>query len=381
MILEPIQQMNSVNEIYEYILFNSTSLESTNKNIKMNDRFNFKDLYIYLCNTYVSRGSAISSLDFLIASNTKEFKKIYTKEDDTENTIQLARVVIYFFLLDYYNGIYDNEIYRNFGFRINGNVEQFKKLFLKENVDKFCSHLLLKAKQEERRGLANRVVSYKKEENGGYKAEISYIDVAFTSYESSFEDEHSKDIDCLMYEKGEIKNTPNECEMYRNDNIYSYMWRNIDVLTDKQKEFINHILSLDLGSYEFLFKNDCDKYSKELKCSYRKNIKNRFEQKLLIENKHIKYNGNYYKLVKTDSSFLLEKIKKQKTQKGKFEVITKLLKKDNEIGRLLNDLVIDNGYMGIFTSFYRDGYSKEIYRFINGRGLKTILERVDELCS
>lgn len=378
--LDRIQELQSVNEIYEYILKNSTTLETINKNIKMSERYDYRNnLHIYLCNSYVNKGDIESSLDLLIASNTKAFKLIYTKEEDTENVIQLARVSIYYLFLDYFEGLYDNEVYKNFGFRINGDIDMFKRLFLKENVDKFCSHVLLKSKQEERRGLSNRVVSYKKTDNG-YKAVINYLDINFNSYEGSFEEENYKNVETFLYEKGDILEEQKSIEVYKCDNIYSYMWKNLDVLTDKQREFIQYVLDLNLGSYDFLFKGDSEKYSKELKCSYRKNIRNRFQKNLLNDSKYIRKTEDYYTLVKSDSSFLLEKIRNKKSMKDKFELIAKLLKKNNETSRILTDIVIEENCMKIFTVFYKDGYTKEIYRFINGKGFKKILERVEEKC-
>ena len=375
--LDVIQELNSVNEIYEYVLRNSTSWESINKNLKKSEWFEYglDNFHIYLCNKYVNKNECESSLDFLFVSNAKAFKLIYTNDDDLENHIQQSRVVIYYLFIDYFEGLYDNEVYRNFGFRVNGDIEQFKKLFLKENVDMFCSHLLTKAKQEERKQLSNRIVKAVKDIDGNYKTVVEYENYNFVSYEESFNDENKQNIDSYLYEKGELKEEE-IIEPFKSDNIYSFMCKNLHLLTDKQREFVEMYKDTEI---DMLFKtHDC--MSKELKYKYKKNIVNRFESKLLMNSKYIKKTKkNYYILLKSDNSFLLSKIFECKDRKKQFELIAKYLKRNDEIGRLINEIIIEQGCMEVFCEYFNEGFTKEVMRFIYGRRrFELILNRLED---
>ena len=375
--LDLIQEMNSVNEIYEYILSESCTLESVNKNLKKAEWFEYglDNFRPYLCNIYINKNETESSLDFLFVSNAKAFKLIYTNDDDLENHIQQSRVVIYYLFTDYFFGLYDNEVYRNFGFRVNGDIEQFKKLFLKENVDTFCSHLLTKAKQDERRSLNNRVVKAIKGDDGRYKTIVMYENCSFVSYEESFE-EGRQDIDSYLYEKGQLQEEE-IIKPYRNDNIYSFMCKNLHLLTDKQQEFIRFYSNAGV-EIERLFKTN-DEMSKELKYKYKKNIVNRFKNKLFMNSEYIKKTSKgYYVLIKSDSSFLLSKILECEDRKEQFEMINKLLKRNDEIGRLLNELIIDNGCMRVFAEYCEKGFTKEVMRYIYGKKFELILNKLDK---
>ena len=374
--LDLIQELNSVNEIYSYVLRNSTSWESINKNLKKSEWFEYglDNFHIYLCNKYVNKNECESSLDFLFISNAKAFKLIYTNDDDLENHIQQSRVIIYYLFIDYFEGIYDNEVYRNFGFRINGDIEQFKKLFLKENVDMFCSHLLTKAKQDERKQLSNRIVKAVKDIEGNYKTVVEYENYNFVSYEESF-NENKQDIDSYLYKKGELEEEE-IIEPFKSDNIYSFMCKNLHLLTDKQREFVEMYKDTEI---DMLFKtHDC--MSKELKYKYKKNIVNRFESKLLMNSKYIKKTKkNYYILLKSDNSFLLSKIFECKDKKEQFELIAKYLKRSDEIGRLINEIVIEQDCMKVFTEyFFNEGFTKDVMRFLYGRKFELILNRLDK---
>ena len=373
--LDVIQEMNSVNEIYEYILSESCTLESVNKNLKKAEWFEYglDNFRPYLCNKYINKNETESSLDFLFVSNAKAFKLIYTNDDDSENHIQQSRVVIYYLFTDYFEGLYDNEVYRNFGFRINGDIEQFKKLFLKENVDTFCSHLLTKAKQDERKQLSNRIVKAVKDIDGNYKTVVEYENYNFVSYEESF-NEDKQDIDCYLYQKGELEQEE-VIEPFKTDNIYSFMSKNLHLLTEKQREFVEMYKDSEI---DMLFKtHDC--MSKELKYKYKKNIVNRFESKLLMNSKYIKKTKkNYYILLKSDNSFLLSKIFECKDRKKQFELISKYLKRNDEIGRLINEIIIEQGCMEVFCEYFNEGFTKEVMRFIYGRRFEEILKRLDK---
>ncbi len=379
--LERIQHMESVNEIYEYILSNSTKWESINKNIKMQEWYDYKnDLYVYLTNTYVNKEDVENSLDFLIVSNTKAFKFIYSKEEDLENIIQQSRVALYYLMVDFYNGIYDNQTYRAFGFRINRDINQFKRLFLEENIDKFCSILLTKSKQEERKSLPNRVLSRKKINDNEYKTVCEYISLGFESYEQTFEDENKQSADDYLYSKGDLQEKEKNIEVYRNDNIYSYLAKNIGLLTDKQKDFINYYLQEDLGSFDYLFRENDPHMSKELKCSYRKNIRNKFTKGLLENNPHIKKTKGkgYFTLIKSDNSFLLEKIRKQKDKKKQFQMMAKVMKGNSEVAKMITDIVIDEDVMKYFVDYYKNSFTKEVYRFIYGKKFTNLLAKLKE---
>ena len=375
--LDKIRELNSVNEIYEYVLRNSTSWESVNKNLKKAEWFDYSlldNFRPYLCNKYINKNETESSLDFLFVSNAKAFKLIYTNDEDSENHIQQSRVVIYYLFTDYFEGIYDNEVYKNFGFRVNGDIEQFKKLFLKENVDMFCSHLLTKAKQEERKQLSNRIVKAVKDIDGNYKTVVEYENYNFVSYEASFNDENKQDIDSYLYEKGELEEQE-IIEPFKSDNIYSFMSKNLHLLTDKQREFLQMYKNSHIDT---LFKTH-DYMSKELKYKYKKNIANRFENKLLMNSKYIKKTKkNYYILLKSDNSFLLSKIFECKDRKEQFVQFSRYLKRNDEIGRLINEIIIEQGCMEVFCEYFNEGFTKEVMRFIYGRRFEEILKRLDK---
>ena len=376
--LDVIQEMNSVNEIYEYILSESTKLESVNKNLKRNEwhEYGLDNFHVYLCNTYVNKNEVESSLDLLFISNAKAFKMIYQQEEDSENIIEQSRVVIYYLLRDYFEGLYDNEVYRNFGFRINRDIEQFKKLFLKENVDMFCSHLLTKAKQDERRSLNNRVVKAVKD-TSGWKTIVEYENYNFVSYEESF-CEDRQNIDDYLYQKGELEEEE-IIEPFKSDNIYSFMSKNLHLLTDKQQKFIE-IYSDEDTNIERLFKANDNNMSKELKYQYKKNIIKKFEEKLFMNNKNIKKTKKegYYVLIKTNSSFLLSKLDNCKDKKEQFEMVTKLLKRNDEIGRLINEIIVEEDCMKVFCEYFNEGFTKEVMRFLYGKKFELILKRLED---
>lgn len=373
--LDIIQKMKSVNEIYEYILSESTTLESVNKNLKKSEWFEYglDNFRPYLCNRYINKNETESSLDFLFVSNAKAFKLIYTNDDDLENHIQQSRVVIYYQFIDYFEGLYDNEVYRNFGFRVNGDIEQFKKLFLKENVDTFCSHLLTKAKQDERKQLSNRIVKAVKDIDGNYKTVVEYENYNFVSYEESF-NEDKQDIDSYLYQKGELEEEE-IIKPFKSDNIYSFMCKNLHLLTDKQREFLEMYKDSEIDT---LFKTH-DYMSKELKYKYKKNIVNRFESKLLINSKYTKKTKkNYYILLKSDSSFLLSKIFECKDRKEQFELIAKYLKRSDEIGRIINEIIVEQNCMKVFCEYFNEGFTTEVMRFLYGKKFELILNRLED---
>ena len=374
--LDVIQELKSVNEIYEYILSESTKLESVNKNLKKSEwhEYGLDNFHVYLCNTYVNKNEVESSLDLLFISNAKAFKMIYQQEEDSENIIEQSRVVIYYLLRDYFEGLYDNEVYRNFGFRINGDIEQFKKLFLKENVDMFCSHLLIKAKQDERRSLNNRIVKAVKDTNG-WKTIVEYENYNFVSYEESF-CEDKQDIDSYLYEKGELKEEE-IIKPFKADNIFSYMRKNLNLLTNKQQKFIK-IYSDEDTNIERLFKANDNNMSKELKYQYKKNIIKKFEEKLFMNNKNIKKTKKGYYVLKMDSSSLLSKLDNCKDKKEQFLMVSKLLKRNDEVGKLINEIAIESDCMSIFAEYFNKGFTKEVMRFLYGKKFELILNRLKD---
>ena len=152
--LEKIQELSSVSEIFGYIVEESCEYSNVNKNLDISE-WNAVEDKIYMVNRVIDKNSIESSLDLLIISNSRNHRNIHMQSSDSENSIAQARASLFFLFCDYFSGKYDNELEREFGFRVEKNLEQFKKLFLKENIDRFCSYLLIKSQQIERKSLEN----------------------------------------------------------------------------------------------------------------------------------------------------------------------------------------------------------------------------------
>ena len=119
--------------------------------------------------------------------------------------------------------------------------------------------------------------------------------------------------------------------------------------------------------------------SKELKYQYKKNIIKKFEAKLFMNNKNIKKTKKgYYVLIKTDSSFLLSKLDNCKDKKEQFKMVTKLLKRNDEVGRLINEIIIEQDCMSIFTEYFNEGFTTEVMRFLYGKKFEVILNRLKD---
>ena len=378
--------MESVSEIFEYIIKNSCSLSVSNKNLEIKDwntNFNYE---CYLVNDVVNKLEAESSLDYLIVSNARNFKNIHMNDLDLENTIAQSRASVLCLLCEYCEGTFDNEIEREFGFRIEGDINKFKKLFTKENVDTFVSFILVKSQQIERKQLSNRVVESIKDENGKWRSISRYLNITQVSWEQTIEDEQRKDIESFLYKINQLNNdSTSEIANYKNDNIYSFISKNMrEILTDKQLLFIDYYLnSAETTSFEEIFKCDDKFMNKQLKCSYRKNIKNRIERELLSkDDKHIKKNGDYYTLIKTDNEKFINKLLAQKDNKAKFELIAKEMKKNTMTSKLLVDVIIDENLLNYFNVYIKDSLNLEIYRFLTNKNkfddfIQKVIVRLD----
>ena len=213
--LNKIQDMNSVSEIFGYIVKESCEWSNTNKNLNIQDWNSIEDR-IYLVNKVINKNNIESSLDLLIISNTRNFKNIYMQNLDDENSVAQSRASLFFLMCEYIQGKYDNEIEREFGFRIEGDIEQFKKLFLAENVDRFCSYLLIKSQQLERKSLSNRIVEYQKIDNK-WKSVSRYLSINEKSWEQTLEDEDKQSVESFLYKINQIENEQHEIENYKFD--------------------------------------------------------------------------------------------------------------------------------------------------------------------
>ena len=366
--LEEIQKLNSVSEIFEYIIKNSCSISNTNKNLEIRDWNTNFDYECFLINDVVNKKLVDSSLDILVVSNTRNFKNIYMNDLDLENTIEQSRCSIFFLFCDYYEGKYDTEIEKEFGFVINGDIEQFKKLFTKENVDTFVSHLLVKSSQIERKGLSNRITESIKDESGKWKSISRYLNITNVSWETSVEDEQKKDVESYLYKLNMLDNEEHTISNYKIDNIYSFINANKhEILTDKQLLFLDYYLkSSSTTAFEHIFKEDDSFMSKQLKVSYRKNIRTRVERDLLLKDKkHIKENNGFYTLIRTDNKKFINRLLTQMDNKSKFELIVEEIKKNNQTSKDIVELALDENILNYFNTYIKNRQEIEMYRFLS----------------
>ena len=65
--------------------------------------------------------------------------------------------------------------------------------------------------------------------------------------------------------------------------------------------------------------------------------------------------------------------------------IETILKRNDEIGRLINEMVIEQDCMKVFCEYFNEGFTTEVMRFLYGKKFELILNRledkgVDEKC-
>ena len=378
--LEKIQEMKSVSEIFEYIVENSCYISNTNKNLDIQN-WETLDYYCYLVNNFVNKNHVDSSLDYLLISNSRNHKNIHMQDLDIENTVQQSRASILFLMHEYFEGKWDNEVEREFGFEIQGDIEKFKQLFTEQNIDKFCSFLLVKSQQNERRSLDNRVLESYKDENGKWRTISRYLNIKQISFEECNSDDRRIDVEQQLAQKNEIENEINNLYVYQNDNIYTFIARNLHLLTDKQLEFINFYLeSEDVTSFEQIFKCDDEMFNKQLKCSYRKNIVTRIERELLSKSDNVKYHDNdYYTLVKSDNAYFINKLNETDDRYEKFKLIAKEMKKSTTLARMLNEIVIEENCINYFITYMKDSETVETYRFIMSNRFTDLITKINQI--
>lgn len=378
--LNKIQEFNSVSEIFEYIVEESCEWSNVNKNLNIQD-WNALEDRIYLVNKVINKNNIESSLDLLIISNTRNFKNIYMQSLDDENSVAQSRASLFFLMCEYIEGKWDNEIEREFGFRIEGDIEQFKKLFLAENVDRFCSYLLIKSQQLERKSLSNRVVEYQKID-GKWKSISRYLNISEKSWEQALEDEDKQSVENFLYKINQIENEQHEVEVYKQDNIYSQMVQLIPSLTEKQKIFFYSILdNEDVTSFEEYLKTDDEDMNRQCKASYCKNIIKRLSKELDNCN-NVKNNG-YYSLIRTDNHRFIMGLKKQKDNKAKMEWICNAIKKSDTRAKEITEVLIDTNTINYFHDYINSIENIYLYRFLldNNRFnnlIEKIIERLGE---
>ena len=360
--LAKIQDMESVSEIYEYIIEKSCEFANVNKNLNISD-WNALEDRIYLVNKVINKDDIESSLDLLVISNTRNFKNIYMQSTDDENSVAQARASLFFLMFEYLEGKYDNEIEREFGFRVENNIGQFKKLFLPENVDRFCSYLLIKSQQLERKSLSNRIVEYQKID-GKWKSVSRYLNINEKSWEQALEDEDKQSVESFLYKINQIENEQHEIENYKLDNIYSQMVQLIPSLTEKQKIFFYGILeNEDVTSFEEFLKTDDEDMSRQSKASYCKNIVKRLSKEL--DNcSNVKKNNGYYSLIRTDNHRFISGLKKQKDNKAKFEWICNAIKKGDTRAKEITEVLIDTNTINYFHTYINNMENLDLYRFL-----------------
>ena len=372
--LNKIQEFNSVSEIFGYIVEESCEWSNVNKNLNIQD-WNALEDRIYLVNKVINKNNIESSLDLLIISNTRNFKNIYMQNLDDENSVAQSRASLFFLMCEYIQGKYDNEIEREFGFRIEGDIEQFKKLFLAENVDRFCSYLLIKSQQLERKSLSNRIVEYQKIDNK-WKSVSRYLSINEKSWEQTLEDEDKQSVESFLYKINQIENEQHEIENYKLDNIYSQMVQLIPSLTEKQKIFFYSILdNEDVTSFEEYLKTDDEDMNRQCKASYCKNIIKRLSKELDNCN-NVKNNG-YYSLIRTDNHRFIMGLKKQKDNKAKMEWICNSLKKGDTRAKEITEVLIDEKVLNYFHDYINSMENLDLYRFLlNNNRFNNLIEKI-----
>lgn len=372
--LNKIQDMNSVSEIFGYIVEESCEWSNTNKNLNIQD-WNALEDRIYLVNKVINKNNIESSLDLLIISNTRNFKNIYMQSLDDENSVAQSRASLFFLMCEYIQGKWDNEIEREFGFRVEGDIEQFKKLFLPENVDRFCSYLLIKSQQLERKSLSNRVVEYQKID-GKWKSISRYLSISEKSWEQALEDEDKQSVENFLYKINQIENEQHDVEMYKQDTIYSQMVQLIPSLTEKQKIFFYGILdNEDVTSFEEFLKSDDEDMNRQCKASYCKNIIKRLSKELDNCN-NVKNNG-YYSLIRTDNHRFIMGLKKQKDNKAKFEWICNAIKKNDTRAKEITEVLIDENLLNYFHDYINSMENLDLYRFLlNNNRFNNLIEKI-----
>ena len=372
--LAKIQDMESVSEIFEYIIEESCEWSNVNKNLNISD-WNALEDRIYLTNKVINKNDIESSLDLLILSNVKNHRNIHMQSIDIEDAISQGRCSIFFLMLDYLGGKYDNEIEREFGFRVENNIGQFKKLFLPENVDRFCSYLLIKSQQLERKSLSNRIVEYQKID-GKWKSVSRYLNINEKSWEQALEDEDKQSVESFLYKINQIENEQHEIENYKLDNIYSQMVQLIPSLTEKQKIFFYGILeNEDVTSFEEFLKSDDEDMSRQSKASYCKNIIKRLSKEL-DSCRNVKNNG-YYSLIKTDNHRFVMGLKKQKDNKAKMEWICNALKKSDTRAKEITEILIDENVLNYFHDYINSMENLDLYRFLlDNNRFNNLIEKI-----
>lgn len=379
--LDKIQELDTVSAIFEYILENSCYMSATNKNIKMQERETY-DYKSYLCNSVINKSDVEDSLDLLIVSNTRNFRNIYMSDDDGENAVAQSRASLYFLFCDYFEGKYDNEIEREFNFRIERDINKFKMLFLKDNVDKFCSFLLMKAQQIERKSLNNRINEYVKSEDGVWKTVSKYLTINEKSWEETIENDNRMSIESFLYKINEIEEEQHEISSFREDNIYTHMSKMLDCLTEKQQIFFYAILEDDsITSYEDWFKTD-DDMTRQYKCSYKKNITNRLSKEL-DESKNVKNTNGYYTLIKSNNKKFIDGLDAQEDNKAKFEWIVNAIKKKNDSrAKLITESLIEQDLFSYFQRYIKEEENFALYRFLlDKRRFDDMIEKIKERLS
>ena len=378
--LEEIQKMDSVAEIFEYIVKNSCYISNTNKNLNIQDWETF-DYYTYLVNNFVNKNHVDSSLDYLLISNSRNYKNVHMQDLDVENTVQQSRASILFLMHEYYEGRWDNEVEREFGFKIEGDINKFKRLFTHENIDRFCSFLLTKSQQSERRNLDTRILESMKDENGKWRTVSKYLNIKQISLEQTYEDDRRIDVEQYLTQKNGIENEIDNMYVYQNDNIYTFIARNLHLLTDKQLEFITFYLeSTDVTAFEEIFKYDDEIFNKQLKCSYRKNIVTRIERELLSKSDNVKYHDNdYYTLVKSDNEYFLNKLNAIKDRYEQFKLIAKEMKKSHNLAKILNDIVIEQSCINYFITYMKNSETVDMYRYIMSNKFVNLIDAINKI--
>ena len=372
--------MKSVSEIFEYIVENSCYISNTNKNLNIQD-WDCYEYYTYLVNNFVNKNHVDSSLDYLLISNSRNYKNIHMQDLDIENTVQQSRASILFLMHEYYEGRWDNEVEREFGFKIESDIEKFKRLFTYENIDRFCSFLLTKSQQSERRNLDTRILESMKDENGKWRTVSKYLNIKQISLEQTYEDDRRIDVEQYLAQKNEIENEIDNMYVYQNDNIYTFIARNLHLLTDKQLEFITFYLeSTDVTAFEEIFKYDDEIFNKQLKCSYRKNIVTRIERELLSKSNNVKYHENdYYTLVKSDNQYFIDKLNITEDRYEQFKLIAKEMKKSTTLAKILNEIVIEADLLNYFITYMKNSETVELYRFIMSNRFTDLITKINQI--
>lgn len=363
--LRDIQEMDSLDKIYEYIIKNSFE-EKLNKNMYWDNKLSYSTYegsYLNLKYTKTLDSQLDTLFPKLVKIYAKKFEVDITNDSSfLEDIASLVRIHVYDILKMYYTGELDEEIQREFKFKIENNISNFKKLFTYENIDRFVSFLLIKCTQEATRS-TNEISSYirRNKVNNSYEYNITdFKSLDRTIKFSSSRTEEAEDISVeeYLYLISDNKDKFNDDIVKINNarNIYNLLSTLSFLLTDKQKEFVkitSQAIENNMMLIDEVFSVDDLNYSKEQKKQFKRmigkrllEILNSYEIKKYVNSYEYKDSRNRNQVgyqLKKDDLFerKIKEILDRDSIQESFFYLVKLINKDNVVADKLIEIITD----------------------------------------